>query len=287
MVEIQGFTTDRTVTATIYEIDPSVPSPDTLRKDPVAAAMADHVYETTRGGPRTVLPVSLCYLPLSQFVGPERLASLAGQMSAATPRDAARKRRIEQAQRLGQVEYIFDVGNWSSFMPDDPKAGKAYATMLQILQYPFSVGSIHVNPEEPTGKPIIDPQYYAGEHGALDLEIQELCAEFGRKIVHTPPLRDFVQKRAWPAADANEEQLKAWIVDNTVTDWHPVGTCSMGGREGINAGVVDERLRVYGVKGLRVIDASVMPLQISAHLQATVYAIAEKASDMIKEDRQR
>lgn len=58
----------------------------------------------------------------------------------------------------------------------------------------------------------------------------------------------------------------------------------MGGDRGIAGGVVDERLRVYGVKGLRVVDASIMPMQISAHLQATVYAIAEKGAHMILED---
>lgn len=59
----------------------------------------------------------------------------------------------------------------------------------------------------------------------------------------------------------------------------------MGGRRGIAGGVVDERLRVYGIKGLRIIDASVMPLQISCHPQATIYAIAEKGAHMILEDR--
>ena len=273
------------VTATIFEIDPSVSTPDDLRADPVAAAMADKIYETTRGGPRTILPVSMSYMPLTQFVSPDKLASVAGNISTTTPRDAAFARRLKEAQRLGQIEYIFDVGNWSTLMPADPTPGKKYATLLQILQYPFSVGSIHISPDEPTGKPVIDPKYYGGKHGALDLEIQELCAHFGQKIANTPPLKDFIKKRVWPPEDAKEEGLKDWILDNTVTDWHPVGTCGMGGREGIKAGVVDERLRVYGVKGLRVVDASIMPLQISAHLQATVYAIAEKASHMILEDR--
>jgi choline dehydrogenase-like flavoprotein len=276
---------DHIMTATIYEIDPSVPTPDNLRRDPVAAAMADHIYETTRGGPRTILPGSYCYLPLSHFVEPQRLASLAGKMSTATAHDVARKRRVEQAQRLGQIEFIFDVGNWSTSKPEDPDDKKAYATLLQILQYPFSIGSIHIDRHDPAGKPIIDPQYYAGRQGALDLEIQELCAEFGRSITATPPLRDFIKKRVWPPEDVHGTKLRDWIAQTTVTDWHPVGTCSMGGREGKKMGVVDERLRVYGVKGLRVVDASIMPLQISAHLQATVYAIAEKASDMIKEDR--
>ena len=63
-----------------------------------------------------------------------------------------------------------------------------------------------------------------------------------------------------------------------------MGTCAMGGAEGIKGGVVDARLRVYGVKGLRVADASVMPLQIAAHLQATCYAIGEKCAEMVKED---
>jgi choline dehydrogenase-like flavoprotein len=104
--------------------------------------------------------------------------------------------------------------------------------------------------------------------------------------VQTEPLACFIKGPACPAsAELDDGELKQWIVNNTITDWHPVGTCAMGGSLSIEDGVVDERLRVYGVHGLRVVDASVMPLQISAHLQATVYAIAEKASEMIKEDR--
>lgn len=81
--------------------------------------------------------------------------------------------------------------------------------------------------------------------------------------------------------------MREWVVNTTITDWHPVGTCAMGGHRGMEGGVVDKRLRVYGVRGLRVVDASIMPLQISGHLQATVYAIAEKGAAMILEDARR
>ena len=211
------------------------------------------------------------------------MKSLAARHSEDSQRDGILARRLSESSNGGHVEYIFDIGNWSPFL--SAEAGKKYGTLLQILQIPFSRGSIHVDPKAPTGKPVIDPQYYDGKNGALDLEIQQLAARFGRKILETQPLRNFVQKRVWPPENVETEDLKDWLVDNTITDWHPIGTCAMGGKDGIKAGVVDDQLKVYGVKGLRVVDASIMPLQISAHLQATVYAIAEKGSHMIIDSR--
>ncbi|KAK0264021.1 hypothetical protein LTR35_017449 [Friedmanniomyces endolithicus] len=280
---------DHMMTATIFEVDPSTPTQDDFRTNTNLAAAADEQYVASQSGPRTVLPGSFCYLPLSHFIPADKLSTLAERATnhlPSTPANVLRSRRLFGTQRLGSIEYIFDLGNWSPFLMAKP--GKKYATLLQILQYPFSHGSIHINPADTMRAPLIDPRYYGGPHGALDLEIQCLCAEFiGQKIVSTAPLKDMIHKRVSPPAEAsNGDELKEWIVDNTITDWHPIGSCSMGGYLGAEAGVVDERLRVYGVKGLRVVDASVMPLQISAHLQATVYAIAEKASRMIIEDRE-
>lgn len=270
------------MTASIFEIDPSIPTPDDLRTDPVLSAKADDLYKTSQSGPRTILPCSFCYLPLSDITSPKELSALADRASKCTLIEQISARRL--SERRGYIEYIFDVGNWSPFMPSEP--GKKYATLLQILQYPFSHGSIHIAADGiPSDKPIINPQYYEGEHGALDLEIQQICARFGQKLMETQPLKAMIQKCASPPENADGEVLRDWLIDNTITDWHPVGTCAMGGRDGAKAGVVDERLRVYGVKGLRVVDASVMPLHISAHPQATIYAIAEKASQMILEDR--
>lgn len=279
---------NRTVTATIYKIDPSIRTPEDLRTDAALADEADKLYETTQSGPRAILPCSICYAPFSHFTPPETLAEIAKRAPHIKLREKILADRLSSPeQRLGQIEYIFDVGNWSPFLKTSNSA-KKYATLLQILQYPFSRGSVHISSSDPYGKPEINPQYYTSKNGvgALDLELQVHCARFGQKIVRTEPLASFIKGPAWPAcAELSDEALKQWIVDNTITDWHPVGSCAMGGSLGMEAGVVDERLRVYGVQGLRVVDASVMPLQISAHLQATVYAIAEKASEMIKEDR--
>lgn len=134
--------------------------------------------------------------------------------------------------------------------------------------------------------PEIDPAYFAGDNGRLDLEIFKECVWFARKIVATKPLADVVGAAVAPTSEAmdKEEKLEKYIVNNVTTEWHPIGTCAMGGRAGIEGGVVDERLRVYGVGRLRVVDASVMPLQLGANPQWTVYAVAEKAADMILED---
>jgi choline dehydrogenase-like flavoprotein len=97
------------------------------------------------------------------------------------------------------------------------------------LQYPFSRGFIHVTTDNPHGKPVIDPQYYEGDHGAVDLEIQQMCARFGHKILNTKPLKDFMLKRAWPPEGVANGVWKDWLIDNTITYWHPVGTCASKG----------------------------------------------------------
>jgi choline dehydrogenase len=86
----------------------------------------------------------------------------------------------------------------------------------------------------------------------------------------------------WPGEDVQtDEEIEDYIRETTQTGYHPVGTCKMGTDE---MAVVDDRLRVNGVRGLRVVDASVMPYISVANTQGAVIGIAEKAADMIKED---
>ncbi|KAI4274204.1 MAG: hypothetical protein LQ337_004103 [Flavoplaca oasis] len=297
-------------TMMIYELDPSILTPEALRSDPLLAAAADEQYETSKSGPRTAVGYSAAYLPFSHYTTPEEMSRLASHLSStshtsktnSTTQNDARLRdqilssRFSSPSPSGQIEFLFDVSNYSPFFKSEP--GKRYGTMMQMLQYPFSVGSIHIpassSTERPTNsddKPIINPHYYEGPGGEVDFLTMTAAQKFGHKICETQPLKSMVVKRVFPPlpdnvaeGEAEEEKWEDWVRDTTLTDWHPVGTCAMGGDEGMKGGVVDERLRVYGVRGLRVCDASIMPLQIAAHLQATVYAIGEKGADLIRED---
>ena len=283
------------VTAMVFEIDPSITTMESVRSDPSLLADAQHEYSTAHAGILTTVPSSVAYLPFSFFTPISRLSSLVSSLPDSSPQQQHRhyillNRFGSFDQRLGQIEYNFDLSNYNPYFPSEP--GKRYATMLMMLQYPFSAGSIHIppasnrNPTSVNDKPVIDPKYFAGPGGKVDLATMIESQKFGEQICKTKPLADIIVKRVFPPEQEVEEvQWETWIRNTTLTDWHPVGTCSMvGGRKGREVGVVDERLRVFGVEGLRVCDASVMPLQISAHLQATVYAIAEKGAEIIKED---
>ncbi|KAK8016922.1 hypothetical protein PG993_015111 [Apiospora rasikravindrae] len=280
---------DHFMTAMIFEVDPSLENPDDLKVSADAKSAALDLYKESQTGPLTTISAAKAKITKMEGYSPEECS--------------IRSQRFDPQARQGQIEYIFDLGNWNPVFKPEPLSRKKYGTILQILQNPFSRGSVHIKPAtlgsqgrgvlEP---PSIDPQYYSGIHGELDLELMVHCARFANKICSTQPLASIIRSRASPTPslppakgeediDYDDEAWRQWLRENTISDWHPVGTCAMGGRRGIEAGVVDERLRVYGIRRLRVVDASVIPLQISAHLQATVYAIAEKGSSMILEDR--
>lgn len=104
-------------------------------------------------------------------------------------------------------------------------------------------------------------------------------------MVKTTPLSSFLKidgSRNHPAAffENDLQKAKEYVRIGAASNWHSCGTCAMASKE--NGGVVDERLRVYGVDKLRVVGASIFPLVPQCNLQSVVYAVAERASDVIK-----
>lgn len=156
-----------------------------------------------------------------------------------------------------------------------------YITVVPCLMHPFSRGSVHICSKSPTVLPKVDPRWLS--HPA-DLKVFCKHMLHAAKIFSTEPLSSRLKdggKALQPGYYAlTEDNVEEFVKNNTDTQHHPIGTCSMLPRA--SGGVVDADLIVYGTANLRVVDASVIPLQISANPTCTIYAMAEKAADMIK-----
>ncbi|KAH8647398.1 GMC oxidoreductase [Xylariales sp. PMI_506] len=147
---------------------------------------------------------------------------------------------------------------------------------------PFSRGSVHLGSPEAINNPIIDPKFLS-----IDFDLQMLigAGSFTRQSWATPPLANLVTGQLSPNEEtlppnATKDQWTAFVRSTVGTTWHAIGTCAMASRD--LGGVVDPELKVYGTKNVRIVDASVLPLQMSGHPTATLYAVAERAADLIR-----
>lgn len=157
--------------------------------------------------------------------------------------------------------------------------GHGYSAHVCVLR-PKSRGRVTLNSSNPTDPPAIDPAFLSDPR---DMEKLLAGARLTQQIMQSPAM-DPVRGKAFYGTDAvDEAELREDIRARADTVYHPVGTCKMGPKSDPMA-VVDDRLRVHGIAGLRVVDASIMPNLISGNTNAPTIMIAEKASDLIIED---
>jgi choline dehydrogenase len=153
-----------------------------------------------------------------------------------------------------------------------PDIGHGYAIMVSLMA-PFSRGSIRLASATPGAHPVIDPAYYTD---GRDIDIVIAGLGMAREIGAAPALAPWCGVEALPGPD--KEDLRGYVRTNIRSYSHYAGTCAIGVDE---RSVVDPALHVRGIGNLRVADASVMPSPISANTNATVYAIAERAAELI------
>nr|WP_310889193.1 GMC oxidoreductase [Gluconacetobacter diazotrophicus] len=141
---------------------------------------------------------------------------------------------------------------------------------------PRSRGTVTLRSADPAAAPLIDPNYFSDPHDRT-MSIEGL--KIAREIILQPAMQDFVLAERLPGpAVRTDAELFDYACRNAKTDHHPVGTCRMG--VGADA-VVDPELRLHGIAGLRVCDASVMPKIPSCNTNSPTIMVGEKGADMI------
>lgn len=144
---------------------------------------------------------------------------------------------------------------------------------------PQSRGEVTINSKNPEDLPKIIPNYLSTES---DQKIAIDSIKVARKIANASPLKQHILDEFVPGGSlVSDEDLLEAAKNNSQSIYHPVGTCKMGNDKN---SVVDDQLKVYGVKGLRVVDASIMPELVSGNTNAPTMMIAEKAAEMILSD---
>ncbi len=147
-------------------------------------------------------------------------------------------------------------------------------TILPSLLKPKSVGFINLRSKNPLDYPIIQPNFLSHED---DLKTLVQGGMDAIKVMQASPLSDFSKSIIAPNS-LTEDELINLIKNKVETIYHPVGTCKMGNDE---MSVVSDKLTVHNIKGLRIVDASIMPTIVAGNTNAPIMMIAEKASDLI------
>ncbi|CAG8974183.1 hypothetical protein HYALB_00007346 [Hymenoscyphus albidus] len=279
---------DHLISGVGFEAKDGVPTKDDLvRNDPVALGAAMQEYATSQSGPLASVGLnSYAYSPVMDFVsesGQKQLQELLDRYAPATTESELSKEYYEIARKIlpdpEEASAIFLAVNAQGATPTVPPSGPQkgnYITLGAVLTKPFSRGSVHITANCPDVAPAINPNYlshpfrptHALPHdprGTRTIKID---------IVEGGRLRD-------PGSNFTTlEEAKAYAKTSSISMWHPTSTCSMLPKK--MGGVVDKKLLVYETTNLRIVDASVFPLVSRGNTQATVYAVAERAADIIK-----
>jgi choline dehydrogenase len=166
----------------------------------------------------------------------------------------------------------FSMDHPDAGAPERPRMSQAFS-----VNRPNSRGQVSLQSADPLDRPVIDPNYLSDPH---DIKALTFAVRWARELLHTAAFKSVFRAELAPGEAVQDAQdIEAFIRQTSSTIWHPVGTCKMGTDE---MAVVDPTLKVRGLDGLRVIDASIMPTLVSGNTNAPTIMIAEKGADLVR-----
>ncbi|KAI8624824.1 hypothetical protein F5Y19DRAFT_283225 [Xylariaceae sp. FL1651] len=290
---------DHLMTSQQFPVKKDYPSADGLR-NPDKFQSAFEQYASTKQGPLAGMGTSVAYVPMADRSGVMTTADrkalfdeylLGGPaLNPVQKREFKLIRELLEAEQEPAIQYLCFPGSLTVTPHPDTltdmftsHAPYDCIGIMALLNHPFSRGSVHISSTDASSPPTWEPNYCSHP---LDLEILARTVGFVEKIVNTAPYKDMIDpelKRLPDATGDDLESAKEIVRGRTVSCFHIAGTCRMLPRE--LGGVINERLIVHGTSNIRVVDASMIPLEPLGNIQTTVYAVAERAADFIKEDR--
>lgn len=280
-----------------WEVADPMTSGDQLR-DPAVMEAVLGAFQAAKAGPLSVNALASAFFPLQEQDAAGNLAPISVQKLleelGQTPSDMQPDVLREQICMPGDCSAQFTLAPFqiNPEQSDLPSvvfgmgADGFYASMVAVLNHPFSRGSTHIQSSSPVDAPLVDPR--AMSH-PLDIEMHARHVLVLEKLRDTEPLGSLFKENGRRLHNGGKrvetlEEAKEAIRERYTPHYHLCGTVAMMPRE--MGGVVDSELRVYGVRGLRIVDASIFPLIPRGNIQTSVYAVAEKAADMLAESWQ-
>jgi choline dehydrogenase len=208
------------------------------------------------------------------------------QLNQTTLAQLDKSNSLVDRHNQSHIEYLYET----IFYPDAPTpyytplSNESYISLTAAIIAPVSRGNISIRSASLSDPPQINTNYYSAE---TDQALAIYAFKNLRKILAQYATygwtigADDGEVSPGPSVQS-DAQILEYIRDTAITVWHASSTCAMLPRQ--SGGVVDARLRVYGVQGLRIVDASIFPVVPDQHIQAATYMVAEKAAQMIGEE---
>ncbi|KAF8551713.1 alcohol oxidase [Imleria badia] len=258
---------------------------DRLENDAAYKAQQQQEYRENRTGAYATTVSAYGFIKLTNFLTENEVEELKRELDreiSSASNDFHRKQLAIQRRFLDND----GVGNMELIMVPKVFASKAevntsYISLMVSLPHPVARGSVHISSSDPLAPPNINPNFL---NNLYDTKILTKATQFARKLSETEPLKSIIVAPSTPGPEVQTEaQFEEFVRNRLESCGHPVGTAAMAPQS--LGGVVDQDLRVHGTGNVRVVDMSIAPLHIAAHLLDTAYAIGEKGAALIKTGR--
>lgn len=253
---------------------------NTLTSNTTFAAQARQEYDSQKKGPLTSPTADfVLFLPLTTYSNASQAIitqanglGIGASLPVNTPREVTDGYAAQHAlltKKLAAKDSAVLELIWAD------------GVMVLGLQHPYSRGSVKASSSSVFDAPIADAGFL---RNPVDVALLREGLRFTRHLAQAPSITELNPFEVVPGANVTADaDIDTFIRANAATLFHPAGSCKLGPKE--KGGVVDKDLKVYGVQGLRIVDASMMPMLPAAHTMTTVYAVAERAADIIKHSK--